>query len=75
MNIEATLNGLVALGATWVLWLLLALSVLAVAVMLERLTFFCVRGSARTRCGPSSTVASPRDSWLTSTSLTSIEQR
>ena len=40
MNIEATLNGLVALGATWVLWLLLALSVLAVAVMLERLTFF-----------------------------------
>jgi biopolymer transport protein ExbB len=40
MNIEATLNGLVALGATWVLWLLLALSVIAVAVMLERLTFF-----------------------------------
>jgi biopolymer transport protein ExbB len=40
MNIEATLNGLVALGATWVLWLLLGLSVLALAVMLERLTFF-----------------------------------
>ncbi len=40
MNIEATLNGLVALGATWVLWLLLALSVLALAVMLERLVFF-----------------------------------
>lgn len=39
MNIEATLNGLVALGATWVLWLLVALSVLAVAVMLERLAF------------------------------------
>jgi biopolymer transport protein ExbB len=44
MNIEAALKSLVALGATWVLWVLLALSVLMLAVILERLVFF-----ARTR--------------------------
>jgi biopolymer transport protein ExbB len=44
MSIEKALSSLVALGATWVLWLLLALSVLAVAVILERSVFF-----ARTR--------------------------
>jgi biopolymer transport protein ExbB len=40
MNIEATLKGLVALGATWVLWVLVALSVVALSVVLERLVFF-----------------------------------
>jgi biopolymer transport protein ExbB len=40
MNIEATLKALVALGATWVLWVLVLLSVLALSVILERLVFF-----------------------------------
>ena len=40
MNIVETLLGMTALGAEWVLWLLLALSVLSIAVMLERLVFF-----------------------------------
>ena len=40
MNIEATLKALVALGATWVLWVLVALSVIALSVILERLVFF-----------------------------------
>ncbi len=40
MNIETTLKALVAFGATWVLWLLVALSVLALSVILERLVFF-----------------------------------
>lgn len=44
MNIDGVFRNLVALGATWVLWLLVALSVLALAVMLERAVFF-----ARTR--------------------------
>lgn len=44
MNIEGVFRNLVALGATWVLWLLVALSVLALAVVLERAVFF-----ARTR--------------------------
>ncbi|MFZ5890867.1 MAG: MotA/TolQ/ExbB proton channel family protein [Myxococcota bacterium] len=39
MNIERTLQGLVALGATWVLWVLVGLSVLGLAVILERLVF------------------------------------
>ena len=36
MNIVHALNGLTSLGATWVLWLLLALSVLAFAIVVER---------------------------------------
>jgi biopolymer transport protein ExbB len=40
MNIEAALKALVALGATWVLWVLIALSVLALSVILERVVFF-----------------------------------
>ncbi len=40
MNIEATLKALVALGATWVLWVLVGLSVIALSVILERLLFF-----------------------------------
>ena len=40
MNIDTVFQGLVALGATWVLWVLVGLSVLAVAVILERAAFF-----------------------------------
>ncbi len=40
MNIERVFQALVAMGATWILWVLVALSVLAVAVILERLVFF-----------------------------------
>ncbi len=40
MNVEAVFKGLVGLGATWVLWLLVGLSVVAVAVILERIVFF-----------------------------------
>lgn len=40
MNIEAVFQGLVHLGATWVLWVLVGLSVLAFAVILERAAFF-----------------------------------
>lgn len=40
MTIDGAFKGLVALGAAWVLWLLVALSVLALAVVLERLVFF-----------------------------------
>jgi biopolymer transport protein ExbB len=41
MNIDGLFLNLVALGATWVLWLLVGLSVLALAVVLERAAFFC----------------------------------
>jgi biopolymer transport protein ExbB len=41
MDIDGVLRNLVGLGATWVLWLLLGLSVLALAVMFERAAFFC----------------------------------
>jgi biopolymer transport protein ExbB len=44
MNIDGVFRNLVGLGATWVLWLLVALSVLALAVVFERAVFF-----ARTR--------------------------
>jgi biopolymer transport protein ExbB len=40
MNIDVALKALVTLGATWVLWVLIALSVLALSVVLERLVFF-----------------------------------
>jgi biopolymer transport protein ExbB len=44
MNIDGIFQGLLALDATWVLWLLLGLSVLALAVIAERTLYF-----ARTR--------------------------
>jgi biopolymer transport protein ExbB len=40
MNVEGLFSALVGLGATWVLWLLVGLSVIAVAVILERIVFF-----------------------------------
>lgn len=44
MNINGALQGLVTVGATWVLWLLLGLSLLSVAIMLERALFFARTG-------------------------------
>lgn len=40
MNIDGVFRNLVALGATWVLWSLIALSALAFAVIVERAVFF-----------------------------------
>lgn len=40
MDITTTLSAFVELGARWVLWMLLGLSVAALAVLLERLLFF-----------------------------------
>lgn len=40
MNIDGVFRGFMSLEATWVLWLLLGLSILAVAVILERAVFF-----------------------------------
>jgi biopolymer transport protein ExbB len=39
-NIVHKLLGMTALGTAWVLWLLIALSVVSIAIMLERLVFF-----------------------------------
>jgi biopolymer transport protein ExbB len=44
MHIDGVFRTLVGVGSTWVLWLLVGLSVLAVAVMLERLVFFIRTG-------------------------------
>lgn len=40
MNIDRAFQSAVGLGATWVLWLLLALSIVGFGIMLERLFFF-----------------------------------
>lgn len=40
MNIDGVFKNLVGLGATWVLWLLVGLSVSALGVILERSVFF-----------------------------------
>lgn len=40
MNVEGVFQALMGLGATWVLWLLVGLSVVALAVILERWVFF-----------------------------------
>lgn len=40
MNIDGIFQGLLALDATWVLWLLVGLSVLGVAIILERIVYF-----------------------------------
>ncbi len=40
MNIQSAFRSLVALGASWVLWLLVGLSILALTVILERVVFF-----------------------------------
>ena len=40
MNIVDTLLGMTLIGAEWVLWLLLILSVLSIAVIIERIIYF-----------------------------------
>ena len=40
MDIQHRLTAFAMLGATWVMWLLVALSVLSIAIMLERAYFF-----------------------------------
>lgn len=45
MTIDGVFRNLAALGASWVLWLLVVLSVLALGVILERGVFFCRTGS------------------------------
>lgn len=40
MNIAIALSALVGLGAHWILWLLIALSILGVAIIAERCAFF-----------------------------------
>jgi biopolymer transport protein ExbB len=42
MDIQHRLTAFALLGATWVMWLLIGLSVLGVAIMLERAYFFSV---------------------------------
>ena len=42
MDIQHRLTAFALLGATWVMWLLIGLSVLGVAIMLERAYFFAV---------------------------------
>lgn len=41
MHIDQVFRALVGAGGSWVLWVLLGLSVLALAIVLERLVFFC----------------------------------
>lgn len=40
MNIQERLTAFAMLGATWVMWLLVGLSVISIAIILERLYFF-----------------------------------
>lgn len=42
MSIEESLRGFASLGAEWVLWLLIALSVIAVAIVVERIAFLVI---------------------------------
>jgi biopolymer transport protein ExbB len=52
VNIVEKLLGLALVGSAWVLWLLIALSVLSVAVMIERAIFFArTRVDFRVFCG------------------------
>jgi biopolymer transport protein ExbB len=40
MNIQERLTAFAMLGATWVMWLLVALSIVSIAIILERIYFF-----------------------------------
>lgn len=44
MNLTEQLLGMSLLGAEWVLWLLIVLSVVSLAIMLERIIFFARQG-------------------------------
>ena len=46
MNIVDTLLNIALLGSSWVLWLLLSLSVASIGLMIERLIFFWRKGRA-----------------------------
>ena len=50
MNIDGVFKSLVALGATWVLWLLVVLSVWSLYVIIERGLFFRSIVCARWPC-------------------------
>ncbi|MFO0724872.1 MAG: MotA/TolQ/ExbB proton channel family protein [Myxococcota bacterium] len=41
--IERAMNGLALLGSEWVLWLLISLSIVSVAIMIERALFYAAR--------------------------------
>ena len=41
--IERAMNGLALLGSEWVLWLLISLSILSIAIMIERALFYAAR--------------------------------
>ena len=41
--IERSMNALALLGSEWVLWLLVALSVISVSIMIERAVFYSTR--------------------------------
>lgn len=41
MNIDGVFRELVGFGASWILWLLVALSVFSLGIIFERLAFFC----------------------------------
>lgn len=49
MNIDGVFHNLVGLGATWVLWCLVMLSVVALGVILERAVFFARTSADSTR--------------------------
>ena len=42
MSIDQSLKGFAMLGAQWVLWLLISLSVVAVAIVIERVVYLTV---------------------------------
>ena len=46
MHLTERILGFMLLGSEWVLWLLLGLSVVSVAVMVERAIFLRARGDA-----------------------------
>ena len=69
MHIDGVFRTLVGVGSIWVLWVLVGLSVLAVAVMLERLLFF-IRTS-----DDSATLRARLHDGLVSGELLTIEQR
>jgi len=69
MHIDGVFRTLVGVGSIWVLWVLVGLSVLAVAAMLERLLFF-IRTS-----DDSATLRARLHEGLVSGELLTIEQR
>lgn len=69
MHIDGVFRTLVSVGSTWVLWVLVGLSVLAIAVILERLVFFYRTGD------DTATLRARLQDGLVSGELRSVEQR